>query len=39
MRKLFLAAVLVLMASGAQAASYLDLFGVVHDPIPVTGLP
>ena len=33
MRKFFLAAALVLMASGAQAASYLDIFGTVHDPI------
>jgi len=33
MRKLLLAAVLVLMASGAQASSYLDIFGTVHDPI------
>jgi len=28
MRKFFLAAVLVLMMSGAQASSYLDIFGV-----------
>ena len=33
MRKLLLAAALVLMASGAQASSYLDIFGTVHDPI------
>ncbi len=36
MRKFLLAAVLVLMASGAQASSYLDIFGVVHDPIQYT---
>jgi len=36
MRKFFLAAALVLMASGAQASSYLDIFGVVHDPILTT---
>ena len=35
MRKLVLAAVLVLMASGAQGSSYLDIFGVIHDPIQV----
>ena len=35
MRKLLLAVVLVLVASGAQASSYLDIFGVVHDPICV----
>ena len=33
MRQLVLAAVLVLMASGAQGSSYLDIFGTVHDPI------
>ena len=33
MRRIVLAAVLVLMASGAQASSYLDIFGTVHDPI------
>jgi len=33
MRELVLALVLVLMASGAQASSYLDIFGGVHDPI------
>jgi hypothetical protein len=33
MRKLFLAAVLVLMASGAQASSYLQIGGNVVDPI------
>ena len=33
MRKFFLAVALVLMASGAQASSYLDIFGTVHDPI------
>jgi hypothetical protein len=33
MRKLFLAAVLVLVASGAQASSYMDTGSVVHDPI------
>ena len=33
MRKLVLAAVLVLVASGAQASSYLDIFGVGHDPL------
>ena len=35
MRKIVLALVLVLMASGAQASSYLDIFGVIHDPIQV----
>ncbi len=33
MRKFFLAAVLVLMASGAQASSYLQIGGNVVDPI------
>ncbi|MDG2051133.1 MAG: hypothetical protein P8M78_13330, partial [Myxococcota bacterium] len=33
MRQLVLAAVLVLMASGAQGSSYLDIFGTVRDPI------
>ena len=33
MRSFFLAAVLVLMASGAQASSYLRLDGVTVDPI------
>ena len=36
MRKLVLAAVLVLMASGAQASSYLQLGGNVVDPILTT---
>jgi len=36
MRKLLLVVGLVLMANGAQAASYLDIFGVVHDPIQYT---
>ena len=36
MRKLVLAAGLALVASGAQAASYLDTFGTVHDPILTT---
>jgi hypothetical protein len=36
MRKLGLVAVLVLMASGAQGSSYLDINGVVHDPILTT---
>ena len=39
MRKLVLAVGLVLMASGAQAASYLDIFGVVHDPIQKVTFP
>jgi hypothetical protein len=34
MRTFFLAAVLVLMASGAQAASYLRIDGLTIDPIP-----
>ena len=33
MRKLFLAVVLVLVASGAQASWYMDAGSVVHDPI------
>ncbi len=37
MRKYVLAAVLVLLASGAQASSYLDTFGTVHNPIQTTG--
>ena len=36
MRKLILAAVLVLMAGGAQASSYLQLGGNVVDPILTT---
>ncbi len=36
MRKLVLAAVLVLMASGAQASSYLQIGGTVVDPILTT---
>ncbi len=36
MRKLILAAVLVLMASGAQASSYLQIGGTVVDPILTT---
>ncbi len=36
MRKIVLAAVLVLMASGAQAASYLQIGGNVVDPILTT---
>jgi uncharacterized protein YjbI with pentapeptide repeats len=37
MRELVLAAVvLVLMASGAQASSYLDIYGVIHNPIQNT---
>ncbi|MAG92483.1 MAG: hypothetical protein CMJ48_01850 [Planctomycetaceae bacterium] len=36
MRKLVLAAVLVLMASGAQASSYLQIGGNVVDPIQTT---
>jgi len=37
MRRILLAAVLVLMASGAQASSYLRLDGVTVDPILTTG--
>jgi uncharacterized protein YjbI with pentapeptide repeats len=38
MRKFLLAAVLVLMASGAQASSYLDIFGNIINPIQyITG--
>jgi hypothetical protein len=36
MRKLVLAAVLVLVASGAQASSYLQIGGTVVDPILTT---
>jgi hypothetical protein len=38
MRKVVLATVLVLMASGAQASSYLDIFGNIINPIQyITG--
>ena len=36
MRKLVLAAVLVLVAGGAQASSYLQIGGTVVDPILTT---
>jgi len=36
MREYVLVAALTLMASGAQGASYLDIFGTVHDPILTT---